>query len=194
MTSSASPKAVHLTYRNLLDALPIPVFLVDGDIRIVDLNQAAADFCDGKKGDLRMRWGGEVLHCLHATDVPEGCGGGPSCSSCVIRGVVMTCLAGSAVRRRRFRMDIVQDEQRSKLELLLTASPMTDPDPAELALLMIEDITEVSTLKDIIPICMNCKKIRDDDKLWQDVDAYFHRYVGVDFSHGICPACRLQLP
>lgn len=87
-------------------------------------------------------------------------------------------------------MEIVRESQRSQLELLLTASPVTDANAAELALLIVEDITELSTLKDLIPICMSCKKIRDDEKLWRDVDAYFHQYVGVDFTHGVCPSCR----
>ncbi len=183
----------NISYRALLDALPVPVFLVAEDVRIVDLNQAAADFCRGTKAELQMRSGGEVFHCLHVNDVPEGCGGGPSCSVCVIRDVVTRCLRGSRIRRRRFRMQVVRDSASADLELLLTASPMRDMGGRDLALLMMEDITEMSTLKDIIPICMNCKKIRDEEKLWQDVAAYFHHYVGVDFTHGVCPACRKKL-
>ncbi len=87
-------------------------------------------------------------------------------------------------------MEVVHGEQRQQKELLLTASPVSDDHSGKLALLMVEDMTEVSTLKDLLPICMNCKKIRDDEKLWRDVDSYFHQHVGVDFTHGICPACR----
>lgn len=136
---------VQLSYRNLLDALPIPVFVVDRDVRIVDLNQAAADFCRGTKGDLRLRRGGEVLHCLHANDVPRGCGQGPACNTCIIRNVVGDCLNGAEVRRRRFRMEVVHGEQRQQKELLLTASPVSDDHSGKLALLMVEDMTEVST-------------------------------------------------
>jgi hypothetical protein len=54
---------------------------------------------------------------------------------------------------------------------------------------MIEDITEISTLKSIIPMCMKCRKIRNDEQYWQSVEQYFHEHIGVDFSHGICPEC-----
>jgi hypothetical protein len=58
-----------------------------------------------------------------------------------------------------------------------------------LALVIIEDITEISTLKSIIPMCMQCRKIRNDEQYWQTVEQYFHEHIGVDFSHGICPDC-----
>ena len=58
-----------------------------------------------------------------------------------------------------------------------------------LALLMIEDVTELLSLRALIPICMMCKKIRDDEQYWHEVEEYFHDQIGVDFSHGLCPAC-----
>jgi PAS domain-containing protein len=182
-----------LTYAELFDALPIPVFVLDSDIRVIDLNQAAAEFCQGAKEDLRMRWGGDILHCLHASDVPESCGRGPLCHSCTIRDVVAKCLSGNTVRRRRIHAQLTRRDLNTGLDLLITASPISEPRRAQWVLLMVEDITEMSTLKDIIPICMNCKKIRDDEKLWHDVEAYFHQHAGVDFSHGLCPACRKAL-
>ncbi len=180
-------------YRTLFDALPTAVFVVDGDVQIVDLNLAAAYFCRADKDTLRMRRGGEVLHCLHATDAPGGCGRGPTCEDCVIRNSVEKCLEGQAIGRRRMRMEVAREAGPKPLELLITASPVPKQAGESLVLLMVEDITEMSSLRDIIPMCMKCKKIRDDDKLWQDVDQYFHEYVGVDFTHGVCPDCRQQM-
>jgi hypothetical protein len=56
-----------------------------------------------------------------------------------------------------------------------------------------EDITDLSTLKNLIPICANCKKVRDDDQYWHNLELYFTRHTGVDFSHGICPSCADEL-
>jgi hypothetical protein len=67
------------------------------------------------------------------------------------------------------------------------------PGGEPLALLILEDIGEISTLRNILPICANCKKIRNDQQYWQHVEGYFHDYIGVDFSHGICPACMQDL-
>ncbi len=47
----------------------------------------------------------------------------------------------------------------------------------------------VSQLKRLLPICMYCKKVRDDGDYWQEIDAYIHEHTGTDFSHGICPEC-----
>lgn len=48
---------------------------------------------------------------------------------------------------------------------------------------------QVKQLESFLPICSYCKKIRDDQKYWQDVEAYFSRQQGTRFSHGICPDC-----
>lgn len=48
---------------------------------------------------------------------------------------------------------------------------------------------QVEQLEDYLPICGYCKKIRDDKKYWQSVEAYFSKRKGAKFSHGICPDC-----
>ena len=50
-------------------------------------------------------------------------------------------------------------------------------------------LEEVRQLKRLLPICMYCKKIRDDDDYWQEIESYIHVRTGTDFSHGICPDC-----
>ncbi len=49
--------------------------------------------------------------------------------------------------------------------------------------------TQIRVLKELIPICMYCKKVRDDTDYWQQVDTYIHTCTGTNFSHGICPEC-----
>jgi DNA-binding response OmpR family regulator len=50
--------------------------------------------------------------------------------------------------------------------------------------------TEIHQLKDLIPICSYCRKIRtDDDKYWQSVEAYIGEHTGSNFTHGMCPEC-----
>lgn len=50
-------------------------------------------------------------------------------------------------------------------------------------------LSEVKTLRGIIPICAYCKKVRDDQGYWNQVEAYVARHTEADFSHGICPGC-----
>lgn len=174
-------------YRTILDSIPLPVFLVDDDVRIEWLNAAAAAAFGLDSAKVAKRRGGEALHCLHAADSPEGCGRGPVCGSCVIRTSVGQCLGGRAITRKRMKCELLVAGKTRNLDLLITASPM--PAGQKRALLIIEDITEVSSLRDIIPICARCKKIRDDRQYWHSVEAYFHDHIGVEFSHGLCAAC-----
>jgi len=48
---------------------------------------------------------------------------------------------------------------------------------------------EIKTLKGILPICVSCKKIRDDTGYWQQLEVYVHEHSDADFSHGYCPEC-----
>ena len=56
-----------------------------------------------------------------------------------------------------------------------------------------EALANVKTLSGLLPICANCKKIRDDDGYWMRVEQYFTEHSGAQFSHGICPDCGKQL-
>ena len=48
---------------------------------------------------------------------------------------------------------------------------------------------QIRLLKDLLPICMYCKRIRDDGDYWQQVENYIHAHTGSNFSHGVCPDC-----
>lgn len=50
-------------------------------------------------------------------------------------------------------------------------------------------LNEVKQLKRLLPICMYCKRVRDDEDYWQEIEGYIHTHTGMDFSHGICPGC-----
>ena len=50
-------------------------------------------------------------------------------------------------------------------------------------------LDEIKTLRGIIPICAWCKKIRDDEGFWEQVEDYFTERSDAMFSHGICPDC-----
>lgn len=52
-----------------------------------------------------------------------------------------------------------------------------------------EALANVKTLKGLLPICAWCKKVRDDQGYWQQIEAYVRDRSEADFSHGICPAC-----
>jgi PAS domain S-box-containing protein len=52
-----------------------------------------------------------------------------------------------------------------------------------------EALTEIKALRGILPLCSYCKKIRDDQGYWEQVDVYIRKHSRADVSHGICPDC-----
>ena len=54
-------------------------------------------------------------------------------------------------------------------------------------------LDEINTLQGIIPICANCKKIRDEKGFWDQVEAYISQHSNALFSHSICPDCAQKL-
>jgi len=54
-------------------------------------------------------------------------------------------------------------------------------------------LDEIKTLKGILPICANCKKIRDDEGYWNQIEGYIRKHSQAEFSHGICPDCAKKL-
>ncbi len=51
---------------------------------------------------------------------------------------------------------------------------------------------EIKTLKGIIPICAYCKKIRDDEEIWRQIEDYLMQNSEARFTHGMCPECFEQ--
>ena len=54
-------------------------------------------------------------------------------------------------------------------------------------------LTELKALRGIVPICSNCKSIRDDHNLWHPVEQYLSMHPETQFSHSICPLCMEKL-
>ena len=50
-------------------------------------------------------------------------------------------------------------------------------------------IAETKTLRGLLPVCAHCKKVRDDDGFWQNVDTYIRTHSEAEISHSICPGC-----
>jgi len=54
-------------------------------------------------------------------------------------------------------------------------------------------LENIRTLKGMLPICSNCKRIRDDDGYWNRIEKYITEHTEAEFTHGICPDCARKL-
>ncbi len=56
-----------------------------------------------------------------------------------------------------------------------------------------EALAQVKTLSGLLPICANCKKVRDDKGYWERIEVYIRDRSDAEFSHGLCPDCMKEL-
>lgn len=54
-------------------------------------------------------------------------------------------------------------------------------------------LAKVKSLNGLLPICASCKKIRDDQGYWQQVEVYIREHSEADFTHGLCPECLIKI-
>lgn len=52
-----------------------------------------------------------------------------------------------------------------------------------------ESLLRIKRLEGLLPVCMYCKKIRDEKNHWSNIEEYVTKHAEVKFSHGICPEC-----
>ena len=179
-------------HRMLLDAMPCPVLVVEEDVRIVDFNTAAGKILDEKRELVLHRRAGEILHCLHSIETPEGCGHAPACLQCPIRNAVNSALEGQTPLRQTVKLELVMQERVVEALFLITVAPLIFED-VHLAVVILEDIREIAMLRRMIPICSNCKEIRTDENYWQSVESYLGTHLELDCTHSLCPSCAQKL-
>jgi DNA-binding NtrC family response regulator len=72
---------------------------------------------------------------------------------------------------------------------LLVRSILYSIERKKLLLQLENSIREIKTLRGLIPMCAWCRKLRDDDGYWKQVETYVMKHTDAAFTHGICPEC-----
>lgn len=67
------------------------------------------------------------------------------------------------------------------------------PFSSEELLARVKTHVELNRLRGMLPICSKCKKIRNEDDLWQQIDRYIEEHSEILFSHGLCPECMKNM-
>jgi PAS domain S-box-containing protein len=87
---------------------------------------------------------------------------------------------GAVCRGRKFIFCVCRD---------ITERKRSEKEQKKLIKELEEALTEIKTLRGILPLCSFCKKIRDDEGFWEQVDVYIRKHSQADISHSICPEC-----
>lgn len=128
--------------RNILNAFPNPVLIVDFDLKIIFCNSAAAELMGSNDtASFFMKRSGETMNCVHSTNAPEGCGRSASCNKCVIRNTVHEAICCRRVCRRRASMMLGKNSLTMGAEFLVTAYPLS-VERRSYSLLILEDVEQ----------------------------------------------------
>jgi PAS domain-containing protein len=189
-------------YVTIFESLPMPILLLDQDLSLRNLNHAASTLFLGSS-----RPG--------AWYYEDGARPGASSLTAVFPGFYenLETFLSSGAERQEFQWTATRDE--SVLTFRVIVSRMLDLPSTFAGILVILDdqterihaaqererligeltqaFTEVKQLSGLLPICAWCKKIRDDQGYWSQLDSYLESHAGVMFTHGVCPDCYNKL-
>ncbi len=112
-------------HRALFDAMPLPVFIVDQDVNVLECNAAAARLFKPGKPTRQQRKAGDLLHCLHTIGSPKGCGGATVCSECGLRAGVREASRGKSVKRQWAEMELMQNGKPARVSVRVSCQPFT---------------------------------------------------------------------
>lgn len=114
-------------------------------------------------------------------------------------GVVITGCGSEEIAVEAMRLGardyVIKDTDRSYLTVLpltidnVLARCKAERDREDLIVQLQEALSQVKTLRGILPICGRCKKIRNDEGYWSEVEHFVKAHSEAEFSHGFCPDC-----
>jgi len=96
--------------------------------------------------------------------------------------------------RRRLRVqkeEIQKAHEEIKIEMEERKRAQIEKD--NLIVELKDALRKVKTLSGLLPICASCKKIRDDNGYWNQIESYIKTHSEAEFTHGICPECMKKL-
>lgn len=132
--------------KTLFESIPCGVFVIDRNHRIQALNYPLERTFGVSKVDAINRRKGEALSCIHAKESPDGCGYADYCQNCKILQTALDALSGKQIHRNKAKFQTLLDGKTQELMLLVSAAPVTY-EGEKLAIIIIEDISELNNLR-----------------------------------------------
>ncbi len=145
----------------IFETVPYATFLVDLDVHVLHANTVAARLLrlSDRHGGALPRRIGDLLRCDNAARGPNGCGSSRDCDACLIRGSVRRALHGDAVRH--LLAFVKREEHGKKREICLQVSAAAiEHERRKLAVVTLDDVTDIIHLRSLMPLCSACDLIR----------------------------------
>ncbi len=158
----------------ILDNISTNIYLVDQHYHIIDCNNAYADHWKQSRENIIGKLCYKITHnsdipCEEMKDIP--------CPAMNSFKMNKKC---SAIHKHFYEDNVVIEE--------VISTPVLN---GKYVLVEFRNLSDLLGLvQGILSICAGCKKVRDQQGNWYQVENYFHDKTGTDFSHAICPECE----
>lgn len=182
--------SVNSEWDEVFDVIDDAITIHDRDFNVIRANKAAEKMLGKKSAEILKR---KCYECHHGTTAP-----------------LKDCLCSRALKTSRPAVSEMFESFLDKY-IEVKALPLLNEEHRVTGLVhIVRDISEskklekerenlifdlagalfkVKTLSGLLSICASCKKIRDDNGYWKQVDDYIREHSNADFTHGICPEC-----
>lgn len=177
-----------------MDSLPDMILEVDSNLTIVWANKTALDLNPDAIGQTCYEsFPGKKKAC-------EGC----YCSKALKTGKIeagIMCQAASKTSGESYwentgiplKNDINKTSTVLEVSRNVTDRVLAETEKEKLIQELKLALSDIKTLRGLLPICSHCKKIRDDKGYWQQIEGYIQENSDAKFSHGICRECSDKL-
>ncbi|MFW6232675.1 MAG: PAS domain S-box protein, partial [Bacteroidota bacterium] len=125
-------------FKTIIDSSPAMIFIVERSGQIVDFNAAGSRLASDNPEMILMHQGGDVLGCINAARITNGCGRTPFCKNCVIRNTINTAFEGKRLERQRAAIKVNKHGQLRETHFLVSAS-MFEYEGEEFVMLTLEN-------------------------------------------------------
>jgi transcriptional regulator with PAS, ATPase and Fis domain len=132
--------------KSLFESIPCGVLIIDGDRRVLAVNNVVERTFGISGAEVMDHRGGEALRCVNASKNPKGCGFAEECITCRVRNTALEALAGNQIHRKKAKLQLSVNGKTSDMQLLVSAAPF-DHEGKRLAVIILENMTELNTLR-----------------------------------------------
>lgn len=157
-------------HKILIDALPCGILIVNSDRRVYAINDAfKRTFGLSGTGNLiTHKLPGEILNCINVHKSKDGCGFSEECRTCQIRNTALKAIAGNQIYRNKANARLLVDGKIREFILLVSSAPF-ERQGERLAIIMVEDITELNYLRQRLKTEQSFRGIISADLKMQEV-------------------------
>jgi PAS domain S-box-containing protein len=188
--------------RDITSHLAEGIYVMDGQGRVTFMNPEAERLLGWTMDELNEKGVHNLIHSQRAD------GTGLSPEECEMHGVIRTgknLVSADEVFMRKdgtiFPISVVSSpifENGSPVASVTAFRDITELRDLEqererLILDHLEALSQIKTLSGMLPICVSCKRIRDDAGYWNQIEAYIQQHSEAEFSHGLCPECAKKI-